>query len=298
VTTGGVKPPASGKREPLMEMLSVYRMELLDYYDATLEEIERNHALALERDADGVHDMRVALKRMKAFFNLLGAVCDDFAPKESFRGFRKIAKKSGLLRDSRVQMELADEMNGKLKLDLSGYSAFLSKMEDEGYETFVNFSRRNPMKRLKGCRKIISRSLRGISPVRAETKAQGRFYNLRNNLIMAGREENPKEENLHKVRILSKEIHYTFEILGRCLHLFEDRTDFVKDIKRVHQILGKWHDYEVALDYVRMFLSDGGEETGDTPYNLLTEHILAQKRKLENKFRSVIPEFIEKAMLL
>jgi len=276
----------------------MYRIELLDYYDAVLVEIERNHALALERDADGVHDMRVALKRMKAFFNLVGAMCDDFAAKENFRGFRKIAKKSGLLRDSRVQMELADEMNRKLKLDLSGYSAFLLEMEDEGYGTFVNFSRRNPLKKLKGKRKLVSRALKDVSPVRAETKAQGRFYNLRNNLIIAGREENPKGENFHKVRILSKEIHYTFEILRRCLRLFEDGTDFVRDIKKVHQVLGKWHDYEVALDYVRMFLSGGSGKAEEVPYNLLTEHILAQKKKLENKFRSVIPEFVEKAMLL
>ena len=277
----------------------MYHSDMLKYYRAKLDTVRSNYFLALEKnDVDGVHDLRVALKRLKAFFNLVGSLSETFDAKKQFRDFRRIAKKTGGLRDSQVQLELLGEVNSDIKTDLSGYTAFLGKLEGECYERFLVFAAGDPLSKLDGMEKKIKRSLRPVTPVRAETKALGRFYNLRNDLVLRGRDGVHKIENLHKIRILSKEIHYTFEILNQGLHLFETVTTFVKDIKKVHQVLGKWHDYEVCLDHLNDFFRENESAVKDEQYAVFTKRVRNEKKRLEKKFESVIDDFVKKAVLL
>lgn len=275
-----------------------YQEALSDYYQARFDEILSNYNLALEKDVDGVHDMRVSLKRMKAFFNIIGAIDDGFDPKKRFRSFKKIAKKSGNLRDVQVQIELITDVNKTLGLDVSAYYDYLGRQETESHEMFRAFAESSPLDNLKNAKKTIEKALEDISRVRAETKVQGRFFNIRNNLVIAGREKTLAEETLHRIRILSKEIHYTFEILNQCFNLYNERTDFVKAIKKVHQVLGSWHDYEVGLEHLDCFFAATGITSSQEPYTAIIKHMRTEKRKLHRKFGSTVKRFCDTAITL
>ena len=266
--------------------------EILKYFQSRLDEVAYNYTLALENnDPDGVHDIRVAIKRLKAFFNLFEYINDEFIARKNFRNFRKIAKNTCGLRDSQVQLELLGKLNKKLNLNVIDFESYLKKIESENLESFRIFSKKEPIKKLDSSKKLFKKALKDISPVWAETKAHGRFYNLKNDLIILSSESDLKEEILHKVRIKSKETHYTLEIVQQCFHIFEDRTDFIKDIKKVHQVLGKWHDYDVSLVYLDNFLSGYGNNSSSETYDQLRKHITKQKVKLSNNFRTVLDEF-------
>ena len=271
--------------------------EILEYFQSRLDEVTDNYTLTLEdNDPDGVHDMRVAIKRLKAFFNLVENVNDEFIAKENFRNFRKIAKNTSGLRDSQVQLELLGKFNKKLNLNVSDFESYLKKMESENIESFRNFSnKKKPVKKLDSSKKLLKKALKNISPVWSETKAHGRFYNLKTDLIILSSESDLREEILHKVRIQSKEIHYTLEIVQKCFHIDENRTDFIRDIKKVHQILGKWHDYDVNLVYLDNFLSGYGNNSSAATYKQLRKHITKQKAKLSGNFRTVLDEFSKTA---
>jgi len=275
----------------------MFRDALLSYYSEKAEIITYNYYLAVKRDVDGIHDMRVAIKRMKALFNLLQAAGIDFDAKKRFKHFKRIAKNSGQLRDAQVQCDLMTKANKKQKRDLSGYEAYLANMEEEGFQQFRKFSKCDPLSKLKGKKKIISHTLKISTPVRAETMSRGRFINLLNNLIMAGRDPEYHEENLHKVRILSKEIHYTFEILTGCLGLYEDRTEFPVNIKKVHSVLGKWHDCEVCLDLIADYAAQSGEGGKGTPLDSFARDIRDEKKRLRDKYKGAVAEFIEYAVV-
>ncbi len=272
--------------------------EILEYFQTRLDEVTSNYSLALEQnDPDGVHDMRVAIKRLKAFFNLIESINDDFSAKKHFRNFRKIAQNTGVLRDSQVQLELFEKVNKKLNLDVTDFENYLKKRESENLESFRTFSKKETIKKLDGSKKAFKKALKDISPVWAETKAHGRFYNLKNDLIILSSETDLKEEILHRVRIQSKETHYTLEIVQQCFHIFEDGTDFTRDIKRVHQVLGKWHDYDVSLDYLNDFLLAYGTTSSAGIYNHVRKNIIKQKAKLSSNFRTVLDEFSQTAAL-
>ena len=270
----------------------------MDYYQSKMKEIKRNYALAVEKnDYDGVHDLRVDLKRMKAFFNLVESINRDFKAKKNFAAFKKIAKSICGLRDAQVQMKLVKRIMKTFDLDVGAYISYLKKTEADNYKSFRVFSKTDPIGKLKENRKIILQSLKVMSPVRAETKARGRFINLRNNLILLNSERDLREDMLHKVRILSKETHFTIEIIHRCFHIWKDRNIFISEIEKVHKLLGDWHDLDVGIKNLNDFTAHMDENISVEPYNLLASHMSEEKEKMITQFRKSFDEFTQTALL-
>ncbi|MCD6308179.1 MAG: CHAD domain-containing protein [Candidatus Latescibacteria bacterium] len=270
--------------------------EMKAYYDNKLDETRSNFSLALEaRDFDGIHNLRVGLKRMKAFFNMVEALDLDFDAVKRFRPFRRIAKKTGRLRDAQVQRKLVGQVSGELCSDMPDYLDYLERRELEAYGTFRTFAEKDPLSGLKKSRKHIVRALKPIAEISAETRALGRFHNQKNNLIILNSEPGLRDNTLHRVRKLSKEIHYTFELLQQCFHIYEDRIDFTAAIKTVHQVLGAWHDCDVSLGYIDAFKKTVKISSGDARYGDLKRRIHAEKNALHRQFRAVLDEFNETA---
>ena len=168
-------------------------------------------------------------------------------------------------------------------------------METENLELFHKFSMKEPIKKLKDSSKLIKKAFKNCTPIWAETKAHGRFYNLKNDLIILSRGNNLVEEILHKVRIQSKETHYTLEIVQQCFHILEDRTDFISEIKKVHQVLGKWHDFDISLVYLNNFMIGYNNGFSKETYIQLEKHINKEKAKLSKNFRTVLDKFSKTA---
>ena len=186
----------------------MFQDKLLGYFQLQRETINQNFKLALEHnDPDGVHDLRVALKRMKALFNLVEALNGEFGAKKQFKNFWRISKKSCILRDSQVQQLITGKLKTTLNHDLHEYEMFLKEKEKESFSIFQLFTIKNPLDSLEKSRKRIAKALKNISPICAETKAYGRIFNLRNELILTGTDRNPGNKMLHKLRILAKETH-------------------------------------------------------------------------------------------
>jgi len=276
----------------------IYYKEMMDYYQSKMKDIKRNYALAVEKnDYDGVHDMRVDLKRMKAFFNLVESINRDFKAKKNFAAFKKIAKSTGGLRDAQVQMKRVKKIMKSLDLDVGAYLSYLKKTEADNYKSFRVFSKTDPIGKLKESRKIISQSLKVMSPVRAETKARGRFFNLRNNLILLSSESDLEDDILHKVRILSKEAHFTIEIIHWCFHIWKDRKVFINEIVKAHKLLGDWHDLDVGIMMLNDFTEHLDESNSMEPFNLLASNMSEKKEKMSSQFRKSFDEFTQAALL-
>ena len=259
--------------------------KLAAYYDSKLDEIKANYYLALKRnDPDGVHDLRVELKRLKAFFNLVESVNTSFMAKKRFADFKLIAKKIASLRDSQVQIELLSELKPRTRMDLFpgiGFPVFIKKKESEAINSFLEFTKTYPLENLNSMRKIILKALHEVPSDKAIAKATERFFYLKSELAKTVREDVIREQTLHKVRILTKETHYTLEILQKCFGLYEDAKIFVDEVKKTHQALGKWHDFEVGLVYINRYLVDDGAPFEEC--KILAVRYRSEKRRLVNQ---------------
>ena len=108
-----------------------------DYYRSQQEKIERNYDLAVKfHDEDGIHDMRVEIKRLRAFFHLIQGVNPNFRTKPNLKKIQKLFKSAGTVRDIHVQLELVRKWMTKPDLELSEYYNFLKQKEVEVRQTF------------------------------------------------------------------------------------------------------------------------------------------------------------------
>lgn len=261
---------------------------ILDTYRTRFKSIKANYRLALEgHDVDGVHDLRVDIKRMRALFNLVEALNSFFHVKANFKPFRKIAKNTGVLRDAQVQLEMLNMLTAEMGLSFNEYASFLDEREQDGWQTFHHFAGTSePLKKCKATRAVVKAAFDTITDAAASARAQGRFYNLRNELIILSSEKTFREEVLHDIRKLAKTAHYTLEIIGPAFPGFTEAETFIGAIKKVHQALGKWHDYDVSLNYLQDFLYTHGIDPATEPYEALTVEL----RRRRQEYYDTIPE--------
>ncbi len=276
----------------------MFQEKLLYYFNGKLISIAYNYGLALgANDEDGVHDLRVALKRLRAFFNLIEVLNNNFIAKKEFKKFRRIAKRTAMIRDSQVQQKLVKNAEINTGESFNDYREYLLEQEKKGIEIFLQFAKKNSLYALQRTEKDIRKSIANLSNISATTKAEGTFYNLRNNMLLLSGEEDLRQEVLHKVRILSKETHYVFEIVYTCFDLFVDEFDmFTKEIKKVHQALGKWHDYDVALEFYEAYLRQSKSAKDDEPHRRLADYFRTERDSLNGTFQTVFDEFKESAI--
>ena len=139
----------------------MFQKKMLAYFESRLINVRYNYVLALEKtDPDGIHDLRVEMKRLKAYFNLVESLNDAFTAEKNFRIFKKIARSASGLRDNHVQRKLLEEIKKSLTLPFDDYEVYLKKKETESREIFINYSQKQPVKKLKESSKVISKTLK------------------------------------------------------------------------------------------------------------------------------------------
>ena len=228
----------------------------LEYYTFRCQNIQENFSLAVNcYDPDGTHDLRVEIKRLRAFFKLIEWITPTFIAKKNIRNIRKLFKSAAELRDIHVQQMLTREWAEDLGVFLSEYYNTLKQKELPAQEQFMTFARRFdlPKEVLKNKKRLLQ-SLEPLSDEYASSKIQARIdYSLRQIIEYDG-EKGHQEEDLHQIRILTKETRYIAEIAQDCFPELGYDDEFIGQLRGIHQALGNWHDTEIALEHVEDFL--------------------------------------------
>ena len=228
---------------------------MMDSFDRQFVRLRDNYLTALNtHDVDAVHDYRVAVKRLKALFNLAEGINPDFHAQKQFRRFRLVFKSAAELRDLHIQIDIAGEFSTLPGFPGGEYLAFLRKRAGKAAAEMVEIGVNFDLERLEKKRGKIARALENSEAEAAGRIMRARFDSLRDELTaeIDGRE--PEDRKMHAVRKLAKEFHYLGEIIRDCFpeRMADGEILFAK-LKRVHQALGKWHDYEVSRDWLKRF---------------------------------------------
>ncbi len=280
---------------PMWKALQMFDKNMVIFFDGKLENLRWNYTLALEQnDPEGIHELRVGLKYLKAFFRLVEAINPDFGARKRFRNFKKIARTTSSLRDSQVQLELVGKMCADSSLDITGFHRFIKKKENDYRNRFIGFSFSNPLEKLKKSRSAIKKALNNTDNGRAEIRAQGRFYNLKNRLVFLHDEDDLRDEILHEVRKQAKEMHYTLEIIQSSFHILRNSEEFIVKISRVHKLLGKWHDLDVCQCYLGEYQDTNPPDVTGTLHGL-ADNIREAKEAIRKEIGTAFEEFSQTA---
>jgi CHAD domain-containing protein len=226
---------------------------LAEIYDRRLQTFLAPFAAASAHPtASAIHDMRVALKRIRTFFNCVGAIDPDFDAEPAFSSARRLFRAAGRLRNLQVLEAKVYDASRSASLELSEYYNWLKVAELAEAERFEQACGRFRKRSLTAAWKPMAAGLDKLGDRRVEIRIVGRLAAS----IKEVREERTMRRDvrrLHFLRIRTKEARYTLEILQECGLTGGEGAVLNDRLKDVHQPLGRWHDEEVVLESLREF---------------------------------------------
>ena len=271
-----------------------FQNEMLDYFSLRLENIKNNYFLAVENnDPEGIHDLRVGIKRMKAFFNIIQSINRMFNAKKKSADFRNIARNTINLRDVQVQYGFIQEVKDINHCDVEDYETFLNKKEKNAAAIFHDYANKFSVRRIDRTVKLISDAIKEIATEKAELGAMEHFDKLCKKISELKSNGALKEDILHKLRKCTKETYYSLEIIQQCFHIFKDCDVFKEELKKLHQVLGRWHDHFVCLEYLNDFMKDSMMESNVEVYTEIAKYVHNQKEELSKEVNKIYDKLFQ-----
>ena len=219
-------------------------------------------------DVEAVHDMRVAIRRMRSAFEVLN---DVFKPKVINRyakELRKLAKVLGRVRDTDVFIEktltylesIPEDTRSRLDPLLEKWSGkhdvnhqhLTSYLDSERYKIFKLKIDRFLQTLGNGVRKsLISQMVPKTVSHLAPTIIYAQMATVRafDPLIQGA-----AIETLHELRIEFKKLRYTIEFFKEVLG--EESKSVIQEIKKIQDHLGDLNDADIACHQLHSFLDD------------------------------------------
>jgi CHAD domain-containing protein len=203
-------------------------------------------------DADAVHDLRVALRRLRSLLKLhrqeLGGKLDRLR-----KQLRKIAALTGDARDAEVQLAWlrapARALPRSARPAVDWLAGRLEERKRAGRGQARAVADRLPRvaeklrRRLRAYRVALDD---GVPPSFAETTARRLRTEAAALAVRLAAVASPTDEELaHQARIAAKQIRYLLEPLGESRRVGPEARDAVKRLKRLQDVLGELHDVHV-----------------------------------------------------
>jgi CHAD domain-containing protein len=211
-----------------------------------LARIETERRAAVRRSRESVHDLRVSLKRLRAFSRLTERLNPDFDAGREYAPFRRLFKAAAGLRDLHI---LQDASLEGLRRHGSGLSAWINELKIRESVHRLAFEKAASRRGACPVRRFSARVEKAwtILPVGSlSLRAEEALYLGIRRLCRRGIPAASEQAALHLIRIESKEIRYMIEIIDAALGRPEGRALLSNRLKDVHQALGRWHDATIV----------------------------------------------------
>ena len=216
-----------------------------------------------------IHDLRVATQKLEAILKVSRGLLLNHHSKELIESLQKTRKQLGPLRDLQIASK-----SGPSKT--KGFSEFVSsekkKAQKKAFRHLKNISLKSEKHQIK---KIISKELvvaenkKSVKQMHDLLDPEVQSTLLRFNAALAN--TTPKKmKNLHKFRILAKQLRYQEEVLK---NIFGSTPFNLPKLKTVQEAVGKIQDSNALLQNMDRYLSH--------KKNRNDSKLLAKKKKIE-----------------
>ena len=235
------RPPR--RREPALEHVRAY-------FAAQLEAIERTDpVLRLRDDVEALHDLRVAVRRLRASLRATRELFDDEWSRRLRDELQWLGGELGPVRDLDVLLEDLRAERDEIGLDAApiirrlerdrrvARKRLIAALENDRYLVLVDEIRAA----------VDHPPVRGAD-VRLDRLAKREFEKLADEVSRLG--ATPADDALHRVRIRTKRVRYASELATLA---GKRGTKFVRETRRFQDVLGEHQDAVVAEARLRKF---------------------------------------------
>jgi CHAD domain-containing protein len=269
---------------------------LLRYYSKHCGLFVSNFRRALAGfDEEAVHDMRVAVKRIRAVYLLMERMFPNKYIAETEEGqLKELFRLSGRMRDAHVQQQLLNTYADQLSTSFPEYAASLKAAEKKAVRKFTKF-----LNGFDAEADLQKKLLNFTSLIKYADKDM-----IRNNVIFlvdelmeavgTMRDDQMGDENLHEIRRKLKQCHNLLTLFDKDDPDLPQLNLTIQKLDLVNDLLGKWHDQLVAMEMLDRFLDtqNGKETSGKNRYLLLREKLQVNRHALHVKILNYFEEVL------
>jgi CHAD domain-containing protein len=219
--------------------------------------VEHDHVVRRDEDIEGVHQMRVGLRRLRSDLRTFRPVLDESWSEPLRDELKWLAAELGAVRDGDVMLERFHRQVAALDpRDRDGAAPIVAALEAQRAEAVAALLATLDTERYTA---LLDRIVAAAQAPRVNadaaapaaavvpTLAAGPFKKLRR--AVRAMPDPPPDDALHEVRIRAKRARYAADVAVPVIG--DDARALAKAISRVQDVLGDHHDAIVAEQWVR-----------------------------------------------
>jgi CHAD domain-containing protein len=223
------------------------------------------HAALGFAEIKGVHDMRVATRRLRSALRDIGPFLHAEPVKPVKKELKKISDALGEVRDRDVAIGALEKLADEAESDTvkTGIGQLINGKTEERNAARTELTGVITAENIDGLRQTfaaaLKEALRGQDRVSFNSAAtQAVTANLDDLLGLGPAIYKPfKRKRLHKLRIAAKRLRYSLELLALCRG--SEAKSLAKEISRMQDFLGELHDCHIWIDDLGARLADAPE---------------------------------------
>jgi len=225
------------------------------YFDLRRKALESRLKAARDFYAvDGIHELRVEIKRMRALYELIDYAVAGFAVKPEAYAFKPLFRAAGRLRDIDIQQAII--VPYLRQYDLREFYNELKRREIEYRPSFAQTIDLFTMSVLVAGRSQIRSAVAATPGNQLRKRMTRRLLKRASQLVELTGKSRPDCETLHLVRKSAKRVRYCLELWQACYGPTHLGNSAVRLLKSSAGVLGEWHDTLLTLESVESFLSE------------------------------------------
>lgn len=256
------------------EIFQKMLQRLLSYLDKQLVAFDINFVIVCDSfNFDAIHDMRVAVKRMRALMILAEKLQPSFNSAETEGELKQLFRLSGKMRDAQVQQSLLADYAEKLNISFGEYDLYLRNFEKKSIRKFTSYLKVNTSTDFTG---NLSQTLTDLFNKTESAQIVTAINLLVDELLAKVREMNDDQqhdEHLHEIRRKLKQCNYLLSVFDKNDPGLPRLNETLQLLEKANNLLGEWHDHDVAREFLFNFLSNKNHDDypGYSRYKLLLE---------------------------
>lgn len=260
-------------------------------------EVLRSHVeAAAAHDVDGIHDLRVASRRLRAIIGDASGRFRKRALSPIRKRVRRITRGLGKARELDVSIGLLGEIRKTAPKDVQVAIArtvrYLRKQRSEESKAVDQSCAEVGAKDFDEALDALLEADRGSSKCyRKETRATLRRRYRTLSEAYHNWQKSPSDDSLHAVRVAFKKLRYSCEIAKP---LYTQRMEeFIDQVKAAQEVLGDWNDMRVLRDHVMLCAKKHGKD--QVSFAALEEICHEQALTDLGKFLELAPAMFDKS---
>ncbi len=207
-----------------------------------------------EYDVETIHEMRVAIKKIKAFFLFLEFCNKKFSYKKNYADYKAVFNKTGAIRDLQIQQEHIKIWHEKYNADFGDYEKMLKYHEVEKQVAFLYLFENSDKNKFEKSGIIATITIPNLK------KSIASYLRETLKILFAFNIYNVNSyEDIHDFRKKLKEFQYNLSFMQTAIPEMKINKIFLRKLKNFSETLGLWHDnfmllnqlYDYKKTYVR-----------------------------------------------